>query len=101
MIIYNVTIKVADAIAADWLRWMQEEHIADVTGTGCFTHAVVLQLMETDNSEGPTYAIQYYAESKALYNLYIERHAEEMRQRAFAKWGDQFIAFRTVMQIVK
>lgn len=100
MIIYNVTIKVADAISAEWLEWMKNEHIPDVIGTGCFTHAVILRLVEVDDTEGPTYAIQYHAESKALYNRYIEIFASDMRQRGYDKWGDQFIAFRSVMQVV-
>lgn len=100
MIIYNVTIKVADAIAAAWLEWMQQEHIPEVIATGCFTHATVLRLLEVDDTEGPTYAIQYFAESRALYNLYIEKHAPTMRQKGYEKWGDGFIAFRSVMQVV-
>jgi len=100
MIIYNVTIKVADAISTEWLAWMKNEHIPDVIGTGCFTHAVILRLVEVDDTEGPTYAIQYHAESKALYNRYIENFASDMRQRGYDKWDDQFIAFRSVMQVV-
>lgn len=100
MIIYNVTIKVHESIKADWLQWLKEEHIPDVINTGCFTHAVILRLMEVDETEGPTYAVQYYAESKGLYNNYIENHAPQMRQKGFDKWGDKFIAFRSVMQVV-
>jgi len=100
MIIYNVTIKVHDSISADWLHWLREEHIPDVINSGCFTHAVILRLIEVDETEGPTYAVQYHAESKALYNNYIEQHAPAMRQKGFDKWGDKFIAFRSVMQVV-
>ena len=101
MLIYNVTIKVQESIKTEWLAWLKEEHIPDVISTGCFTHAVILQLIEVDNSEGPTYAIQYNADSKADYNRYIEIHAPEMRRRANEKWGDGFIAFRSVMEVVK
>lgn len=101
MIIYNVTIKVTHAIAHEWLAWLQNEHIPDIINTGCFSHATVLHLLETDESEGPTYAIQYFAESKNKYDDYLEKFAGEMRQKSFAKWGNQFIAFRSVMQIVK
>ncbi|HQW84912.1 MAG TPA: DUF4286 family protein [Ferruginibacter sp.] len=100
MIVYNVTIKVLQSINADWLKWLKEEHIPDVINTGCFTHAVILRLMEVDDTEGPTYAVQYHAESKSLYNNYIENHAALMRQKGFDKWGDKFIAFRSVMQVV-
>lgn len=100
MIIYNVTIKLQHSIHKQWLAWLEEEHIPDIVATGCFTNATILELLEVDTTEGPTYAIQYFAKSKALYNLYIEKFAAGMRQKSFDKWGDQFIAFRSVMQIV-
>lgn len=101
MIIYNVTIKVQANIEAAWLQWMQQVHIPEVIATGCFTHAVTLLLLEVDDDEGPTYAIQYHAASKANYNRYIDKFAGEMRQKVFDKWGNQFIAFRSLMQVVE
>ena len=83
MFIYNVTIKVHDSIKEEWLSWLQKEHIPEVIQTGCFTEALVLRLLETDDTEGPTYAVQYKADSKALYNRYIEKYAGLMRQKSF------------------
>ena len=100
MIIYNVTIKLQESIHQQWLIWLKEEHIPDVIATGCFTKATILHLLEIDDSEGPTYAIQYVAENKGLYEWYIETFAPEMRQRSFDKWGNGFIAFRSVMELV-
>jgi hypothetical protein len=101
MIIYNVTIKVDEAIAEPWLKWLLDEHIPDVMSTGCFSSFRVVRLIEVDETEGPTYAVQYNAETKSDYNRYIELHAPEMRRRSYDKWGDRFIAFRSVMQVVK
>ncbi len=100
MIVYNVTIKVALPIATDWLLWLKETHIPEVIATGCFTSFQIYHLLEQDESEGPTYTIQYFAESKALYNRYISLYAEIMRNKSFAAWGNQFIAFRSIMEIV-
>jgi Domain of unknown function (DUF4286) len=100
MIIYNVTVKVDHSIADDWLSWLQEVHIPDVIATGCFTDARILRLMEVDESDGITYAVQYHAESKALYNRYITEHSDGMRNKGTEKWGEKFVAFRSVMQIV-
>lgn len=100
MILYNVTIKVHSSIQTDWLQWLKEIHVPDVMGTHCFTSFKILKLLEIDETEGPTYAIQYFAESKAIYNSYVEKFAGEMKAQSFAKWGDKFIAFRSVMQIV-
>jgi hypothetical protein len=101
MIVYNVTIKVDQSIAEIWLNWLLKEHIPDILQTKCFSDYQVARLLEVDDSEGPTYAIQYKATSKADYNRYIELHATEMRKRSYDKWGERFIAFRSVMELVQ
>jgi hypothetical protein len=100
MILYNVTVKVDHSINQEWLLWMKQEHIPDVLGTGMFREARFWKLMEVDESEGITYAVQYIADSKDDYQLYLEKYAGEMRNRGLQKWGDRFIAFRSVMEMV-
>ena len=99
-VIYNVTIKVEASIADAWLHWLLNEHIPEIMQTGCFTDKRVVRLLEVDDSEGPTYAIQYSAASKADYNRFIEMHAPRMRQKSYDKWGDRFIAFRSIMEVI-
>lgn len=100
-IVYNVTVKTEQAIAPEWLEWLQQEHIPDMIQTGCFTHATVLRLLEVDETEGPTYAVQYHAESQSYYNRYIREFADNLRQKGYKRWGNRFIAFRSVMQVVE
>ena len=100
MFIYNITTKVTWAIHDEWIEWMKEIHTLEVVNTGCFTNVTILRLLDIDENEGPTYAVQYLAESKALYNRYIEKFAPTFRQELFDKWGDNFIAFRSLMQVV-
>lgn len=101
MIIYNVTVKVEEAIAEDWLQWLLKDHIPDVMSTGCFSSHKVVRLLEIDDSEGPTYAIQYNADSLERYTQYIEMYAPFMRQKSIDKWGQRFMAFRSTMQVVQ
>lgn len=100
MIIYNVTVKAEQSIAEAWLQWLFDECIPDVMRTGCFSGYRVVRLLEVDDSEGPTYAVQYNAESKADYNRYSELYAPELRRRAIDKWGNRFVAFRSLMEVV-
>jgi hypothetical protein len=100
MYIYNVTIKVAHAIVADWLVWLREEHIPEMIATGCFDKATILQLLENTDEEGATYAVQYHALHRADHERYLAEFAPSMRQKGLDKWGENFIAFRTLMQIV-
>lgn len=99
-VIYNVTVKVEHSIAPQWLEWLRGEHIPEVIATGCFTDWMVLRLLETDETDGLTYAIQYRASSKEMYNRYITEFAIAMREKGYRKWGNRFIAFRSVMEVV-
>lgn len=99
MIVYNVTIKVDNAIAADWRIWMLREHMPMLMDTACFTDAKMFRLLEQDDSEGPTFCAQYYCASKADYNRYIDEFAPKMRAETLRLWGDKIAAFRTVMQL--
>jgi hypothetical protein len=100
MILYNVTIKLSWDIHNEWLQWMKEEHMPEMLAIGCFTKYQLLRLLEVDEEEGPTYAAQYYGDSKALYNQYIEKFSTAQREKGLQKWGNRFIAFRSVMQVV-
>ena len=100
MIIYNTTVQVAGPIAEAWISWLKEVHIPAIMKTGCFTHHTIVRLLEIDESEGPTYAIQYSAESKADYNRYIALHASGFQKQSREQWGDGYVAFSSVMQVV-
>lgn len=100
MIIYNVTLKIDHSIQEEWVKWMKEEHIPDLLQTGLFTDGRLCKLLEQDETDGLTYAAQYHCKSLEEYNQYISDHATEMREKAFTKFGNKFIAFRTVMEII-
>ena len=100
-IIYNVTIKVEWKIHDLWLLWMKTEHMPEVVATGCFTHSQLVRVLEIDDTDGPTYAAQYFAGTRSDHTRYIEIHAPALRQKAFDRWGKQFVAFRSLVQIVQ
>ena len=100
MYIYNVTTKLNWGIHDEWIKWLKEFHVPDVMNTGCFTAYKIVRLLEADEEEGPTYAVQYFADSKSDYTRYIELYAPAMRQAGVDKWGNNFIAFRSLLLIV-
>jgi hypothetical protein len=101
MIIYNVTVKVATDTHLQWLDWMMKEHIPAMLATGLFSDYRMSRLLEQDDQEGPTYTIQYFADSLGHYQLFVERHQQALQQRGHAIFGDRFIAFTTVMEVIK
>ncbi len=101
MIIYNITIKVDWSIAEDWENWMKDIHIPEVLKTGCFDKHQFVRLLQVDETDGPTYAIQYYAASLTKYDYYLQHHAPTMRKKASGKWGQKYVDFKTLMQIIE
>ena len=100
MIVYNITIKVDWNIVDEWLIWQKEEHIPEIMATGLFDDYNMCRLLEQDDIEGPTFTVQYYTSTPERYQQYINEFAVRLRQKAFARWGDQFVAFRTIMETV-
>jgi hypothetical protein len=100
MIIYNVTTKVSWAIHEQWLHWMQQEFIPLMIKTGCFVEYKILRLLEIDEEDGPTYAIQYCAVTAKDYEVYFHKHALSLQQLSLKKWGEQTVAFGSVMKVL-
>lgn len=100
MIIYNITLKVEADSAEDWVKWMKEEHMPELKATGLFTDYKLCRLLEQDELEGVTFVAQYFCNTIDDYNNYIDNYAQAMREKGFQKFGNKFVAFRTVMETV-
>ena len=101
MFIYNVTTKVDWSISDAWVEWMLKEHIPALLETNCFVQFQLSKLHEQDDTEGPTYVAQYFVQSKALYNRYLELYANDFAKATTEKWGDNFIDFRTLLEVIE
>ncbi|MBS1597293.1 MAG: DUF4286 family protein [Bacteroidetes bacterium] len=101
MLSYNITTKISWTIANEWLRWQKEEHIPEMMSSGLFDNYNVYRLIEQDDPEGPTYIIQYFTSTEKKYKTYVEEFSLRMREKEFEKWNDQFIAHRTIMELVQ
>jgi hypothetical protein len=101
MLIYNVTIKIEWEISTDWVEWMKTVHIPEVMDSGCFVKHHFVRILQIDETEGPTYAVQYFADQLVKYDHYIKEFAPILREKTFEKWGAKFIAFRSLMEIIE
>lgn len=100
MIIYNITTLVSWPIHNDWKEWMINEQIPAMLSTRLFTHYRMVKLMEVNEDEGPTYAVQLYLNNIANFNLYREKYLEEFRQKEQKAWGDYATSFASLMEVI-
>ena len=98
MIVYNVTVKVDRRIAAQWLKWLRQTEAPAVLATGCFDRYHLLRLLDVDDEEGPTYAVQYHAPTYADYQEYLDRFAAGFQRRSSERWGSRCVSFGTAME---
>jgi hypothetical protein len=101
LFVYNITIQVDPKFEQEWLQWQQKEHIPDIMATGMFSEWKIYHLLGQDETEGITYVIQYFADTFDNCERYLQNHAPLLREKALQRWGDRFIAFRSVMELVK
>jgi len=99
MFLYNVTLILEDAVAAEWLKWMHEIHIKAVMATGLFVSHRLLKVVDSPN-EGITYCEQYVVENLNDYNNYQENYAPALQAELNDKFANRFVAYRTLMEFV-
>lgn len=101
MILYNVTCLVADEIHDDWMEWMKNEHLPEVMATGKFvSHKMYRIDPHSGEDTGTSYSIQYTLESRELYHDYAQNHGPALKEKTLRRFGDQVMAFRTILEEV-
>jgi hypothetical protein len=100
MFIYNVTVNVDDSIMEDWLSWMKLNHIPDVMATGFFREYRISRVMVEEES-GETFSIQYTVDSLEQLKAYQHQHAPRLQKEVKDRYGDRFVAFRTIMEVLQ
>lgn len=99
-ILYNVTVKILTNLSDEWLQWMQEVHIPDVMATAKFEEYKISEIIEEEN-EGRTFAIQYVSPDMETFQSYQLDHAKKLQQEHTERYKDKYVAFRTLMTIIK
>lgn len=97
MIVYNVTVKVEKSIEEEWLGWI-EKHAPEVVETGCFVSYSFFELLEPKVDAQRTFVIQYFAKTKEDYERYLSDFAPQLKEDGIKKFGDKFVAFRSILE---
>lgn len=101
MVLYNVTININNEVRDEWLQWMREIHIPHVMATGSFLSYRINRVLSLEDEDSTTFAFQYLCEDMAALHHYQVYHAPGLQKEHMDRYKDQFVAFRTVMEIVE
>lgn len=100
MILYNVTVKVDSAIHEEWLEWMRRHHIPATMATGKFREFKLCRLLH-EEPDGVTYAVQYFSPDMKTFHQYYANDAPRLQQTHKERFGDRFVAIRTLMEVIE
>jgi uncharacterized protein DUF4286 len=93
-------MKVDHSIHDAWLKWHNEVHVPGIMSSGQFTGHKFFRLLDQDEREGLTYITQFFSPSAAAYKKFSEEFAYLLQRKAHEKWGNLFVSFNTVMELV-
>jgi hypothetical protein len=89
-------------LAEEWLQWMKEVHIPEVIATGCFSEYKILRLLHQDaDDEGVNYAIQYTCDSLSTLERYRRDFGPALMQKTALKYGENILAYRSVLEVIE
>jgi hypothetical protein len=100
MIIYNITTHVRWEIHEQWKRWLLEQLIPDMLATGLFSHHQLVRLLEAEDEEGPTYALQLYLDGDCSIEDYRKKHLENFKNEEKKMWGGNIYSFTSLMEVI-
>ncbi|HWD86483.1 MAG TPA: DUF4286 family protein [Mucilaginibacter sp.] len=97
MLIYNETFIIDDAIVDDWLRWIRDNHIPSVLGTGSFDGYKLYTVLDSPN-EGITYCLQFQTTSVERYSDFYYKQMEAIHAAHNVRFEERFALFHTLME---
>ena len=100
MIIYSVTVSLAPEVEADWREWMVSTHVPNIMATGCFVERRITKVIDGHEEGAINYNIQYMCDSSQKLNEYIEKFAPKLQAEHGERFKQNFIAFKTILEIV-
>ncbi|MBS0213909.1 MAG: DUF4286 family protein [Proteobacteria bacterium] len=94
-VIYEVTVHVAEALAADYLAWLRE-HVEQMLALPGFEDAVVEGVLDDAPGERG-YCVRYRLRDRRALDAYLREHAPRMRGDGLARFGEGMRAQRRVL----
>lgn len=102
MIAYSVKVAVDRDVEQEWLRWMIDEHIPDVMGSGFFTDYRMHKTIDRDAvPRRVSYTIHYFCETIDHYNRYEKESAPALQQAHTKRFEGRFKATRVVSEVLE
>lgn len=100
MILYSVTVNIQAEKEEEYIEWMKNIHIPEIMATGMFVEHKFFRLLQEEEDGGVNFSSQYFAPNMDNIYRYQELYAEELQNKLKLKFGEHYMAFRTLLESV-
>jgi len=101
MIVFNTTMNVSHEKHDEFISWCTSELIPELMATGYFTSHTLYRLLNIDETDGPTYSMQFTCPSLEIYQEFQDNIDDDSRKKTEARWGNHVYYYRSIMEIVQ
>lgn len=101
MLIVNTTYHVSEEIQTDWIFWVKNEYIPEVTKTNLMTHARFFRLLIEDEPGNVSYALQFEVKDLDTLENWFQKYGTEMQSTMSNRFQEKVMGFTTMMETVE
>jgi len=101
MILYSITMNIEKAVHDSWMTWIKTYHLPTIMQTGLITENKMLKILnEEEGNTGITYSFQYYLKNLGDLEKYKTNFEPAIESELFKKYSNQFVQFKTILEVV-
>ena len=100
MLIVNTTYHVSEDCQKDWIFWVKNEYIPEVTKTNMLVNPRFFRLLVEDEPGTVSYALQFEVENLDTLENWFQRYGTEMQQTMSNRFQEKVMGFTTMMETV-
>lgn len=97
-IIFNLTIKIENAVEEEWLQDLTQNYLPNLVDGKIICDAQVNKLILEQSEEENTFAVQFTYLSEAIFNLEKLNSMEKLLNSMDSKYKGKYVYFATKME---
>lgn len=101
MLILNTTYQVSEERLNDWIFWVRNEYIPEVTKTNMLVNPRFFHLLVENEPGNASYALQFEVEDVDVLENWFLRYGTDMQTTMNNRFQESVLGFTTMMETVE
>ncbi|MFC0183073.1 protein of unknown function [Pseudarcicella hirudinis] len=98
MLLYNITYSIDENIHTQFIEWMKENHLKEVSAISFLQNCTILKLLTEIDNGGVTYTFQYRFTSMDSFDIFQNEYEDDLRNKVHQKFKGSFVDFASLLE---